>query len=84
MYRTAWDILGGFDKRFTPHDYEDVDLGMRIGKSNDFSLILRDDLPLRHNPASTIGYTDERFEHTVKMRALFAEKWGLSNEPERP
>lgn len=84
LYKTAWDILGGFDKRFAPHDYEDVDLGYRISKSDDFSLILRDDLPLRHISAATIGYTDERFEHTVKMRAVFAEKWGLSNEPERP
>lgn len=84
IYRAAWNILGGFDPRFVPHDYEDVDFGYRIAKSDSFSLIERPDLPIRHAPASTIGYTDERFEHTVKMRALFAEKWELENEPVRP
>lgn len=84
LYKTSWDILGGFDKRFQPHDYEDVDLGMRIFKSDDFSLIERADLPIRHMPASTIGYGPERYERTCEMRAKFAEKWGLPNEPERP
>lgn len=84
LYKRSWDILGGFDERFQPHDYEDVDLGMRIFKSDDFSLIERDDLPIRHLPASTIGYGPERFDRTCAMRAIFAEKWELPNEPERP
>jgi len=84
LYKASWDILGGFDERFQPHDYEDVDLGMRISTSDDFSLIERADLPIRHLTASTIGYSTERYEYTCKMRALFAEKWGLVNEPARP
>lgn len=84
MHRNAWMILDGFDERFAPHDYEDVDLGYRISKSDDFELVIRADLPLRHSPASTIGYSDGRYDRTVQMRALFAEKWGLPNIPERP
>ena len=84
MYRSTWDTLGGFDKRFAPYDYEDLDLGYRIAKSDDFSLIERANLPLRHHAASTIGYGDGRHEQTVTNRAKFAEKWGLPNVPERP
>lgn len=84
LYKTAWDTLGGFDERFKPYDYEDVDIGMRISKSVDFNLVERADLPIKHIGASTIGYNPDRYEHTCKMRALFAEKWGLANQPERP
>ena len=83
MERDLWDELGGFDPRYKPHDYEDVDLGMRIIKQNKIMTAMPD-LPIRHLVAGTIGYTPERMEHTIKMRAKFAEKWGLTNEPERP
>lgn len=84
MHMTAWERLGGFDERFYPYDYEDVDLGYRVTKDPTLFLVEEPSLPLRHQAASTIGYNDERFEHTVRMRVLFAAKWGLPNEPERP
>lgn len=84
MHIDAWKLLGGFDERFVPHDYEDVDLGYRIAQSFPLSLVERSDLPIQHRPASTIGYNDARYEQTVRMRALFAEKWNLPNQPERP
>jgi hypothetical protein len=34
--------------------------------------------------AQTVGYSPERYEQTVRMRALFAAKHGLENRPERP
>lgn len=83
-YRTTWVGLGGFDNvTFYPYDYEDMDLSYRALKK---SVVIQavPELPLEHFPASTIGYTDERYEHTVAMRAKFAEKWGLINRPERP
>jgi hypothetical protein len=84
MEREAWKRLGGFDERFVPHDYEDVDLGMKIMKDANIDLKAASFLPLQHMVAQTIGFNSERYENTVKMRALFAEKWGLINDPERP
>ena len=83
-YRTTWNGLGGFDnKTFYPYDYEDMDLSYRALKAG-IAIQAVPELPLEHHPASTIGYTDERYAHTVAMRAKFAEKWGLINQPERP
>lgn len=84
LHAETWQALGGFDPRFAPHDYEDVDLGYRIAKTEGLELIERADLPISHQAASTIGYTAERRDHTVIMRAAFAEKWGLENVPENP
>jgi GT2 family glycosyltransferase len=83
MERDLWDQFGGFDKRYKPYDFEDVDLGMTVAKHGKI-LTAKPDLPIRHLVAGTIGYTPERMEHTIKMRAKFAEKWELTNEPERP
>jgi len=84
MRRSTWDYLGGFDERFVPYDYEDVDLGYRISKDEKAVLIELSNLPLKHQAASTIGYNGARHEHTVQMRSLFAEKWDLANQPIRP
>jgi GT2 family glycosyltransferase len=84
MLRTVWDRLGGFDQRFSPHDYEDVDLSHRIKLERELEALAYPGLPIRHSAASTIGYSDERYERTVEMRRLFAEKWGLPNVPKRP
>jgi len=80
--RNAWETVGGFDERFVPHDYEDVDLGMKCRERG--VRIIQASLPLTHHAAGTIGYNTERMEHTIKMRMLFAEKWSLPNIPERP
>lgn len=78
-----WAELGRFDGRFAPYDYEDVDLGMEA-QAADISVIAMPDLPLFHQGAGTIGFNPDRMEQTVRMRALFAKKWDLINEPERP
>lgn len=82
MNRDLWDELEGFDTRFHPYDYEDVDLSWRVTTAGGF--IVKKELPLEHLAAGTIGYSPERYEHTVRMRALFAEKYGFINKPERP
>jgi GT2 family glycosyltransferase len=77
--------LQGFDDAtFHPYDYEDMDLCYRAAQEHGWSLLAIPELPLRHTVAGTIGYNPERFDHTVKMRARFAAKHDLVNEPERP
>jgi len=83
MARSTWEMLGGFDERFAPCDYEDIDLGMKASQKN-IPLIEANNLPVEHLIAGTIGYGQERFAQTVEMRRRFAEKWGLVNEPEVP
>jgi len=80
--RDVWEKLGGFDERFVPYDYEDVDLGYRAKLMG--IPIVQSSAPVIHDAAGTIGYSPERMEHTVRMRALFAKKWNLPNVPERP
>lgn len=82
MKKATWDVLGGFDEQFFPYDYEDLDLSYRAVKEG-FPLIQLS-LPVIHHAASTIGYNPDRYAHTVRMRAKFAEKWGLPNEPKVP
>lgn len=77
--------LQGFDDAtFHPYDYEDMDLCYRATQEHGWSLLAIPELPLRHTVAGTIGYSPERFDHTVKMRSRFAAKHELVNVPERP
>jgi GT2 family glycosyltransferase len=77
--------LGGFDSdTFHPYDYDDIDLCYRAQQEHGWSLLAIPELPLRHGVAGTIGYSPERFDHTVEMRARFAAKHQLVNWPERP
>jgi GT2 family glycosyltransferase len=82
MKKETFEYIEGFDGRFAPYDYEDVDLSYRAHKLN--IPMMKVALPLQHLAAGTIGYSDDRMDHTCRMRALFAEKWGLPNIPERP
>lgn len=82
MKKETFDKIGGFDDRFAPYDYEDVDFSYQAHKLN--LPLIKTALPIKHLVAGTIGYSDERMDHTCKMRALFADKWGLPNVPERP
>lgn len=79
----VWSKLERFDPRFAPNDYEDVDLGMKAQAAS-IPVLAIPDLPLVHDGAGTIGYNPDRMEQTVRMRSLFAQKWGLVNEPPRP
>ncbi len=84
MDRNVWNQLEGFDtETFHPNDYEDMDLSHRARQAG-IGLAAIPDLPIEHLVAGTIGYNPARYEHTVKMRAAFAEKWDLQNIPIRP
>lgn len=80
----TWAQLEGFDERFYPTDYEDVDIGMKVMESGKFKLIELPSLPLHHGVAGTVPYGPSRMLNTYEQRERFAKKWGLPNEPERP
>jgi GT2 family glycosyltransferase len=78
MKRNVWGEIGGFDPLFVPAGYEDVDFSYQATLAG-YKLVALPELPVRHESLSA-----ERYEHTVRMKTLFAAKWGLSNIPERP
>jgi GT2 family glycosyltransferase len=90
MARGNWDYIGGFDELYYPYDYEDIDLSTAFRRipsiqvAPDARIKSMEMLPIVHAGGQTIGFTPERYEHTVRMRALFADKWGVLNVPERP
>lgn len=75
-WREVWNGLGGFDERFVPCDYEDVDLSYRATQSGIRLVSLN--LPLRHIGGTSANQLQRR-EITDGNRKLFAEKWGLEN-----
>lgn len=75
--KLAWEEIGGFDDRFAPADFEDVDfsteairLGYRLEQLEG---------SYQHLVAQTIGYNPERLKITEKNREKFKEKW-VKNE----
>lgn len=78
MRRAAWDEIGGFDPLFVPAGFEDVDFSHRAVLKG-YKLGAVPELPARHESMAA-----ERYEHTVRMKALFAKKWDFVNTPARP
>lgn len=75
MRTKLWRKLGGFDERYVPHDYEDIDFSYNAMQDGAQLRQLR--VPLTHIGAGTVGYSPQRRAITEKHRILFAEKWEL-------
>lgn len=70
----AWKDIGGFDERYCPNDFEDVDLST-TAISKGYGLVSLNNPGIRHIGGQTIGYTEERMELTEKNRKKFEDKW---------
>lgn len=79
MTSKTFEELGGFDERYTPGDYEDIDLSYMATQQD--RLLMAVNLPLKHLSGQTGRQLPNRREMTEKHRGLFAEKWRLQNEP---
>lgn len=69
--------LGGFDERYSPCDYEDMDLCLNAQKQG--HRLVRLPVPIKHISGQSglqIGI-EKRKEITRKNRLKLAEKWGL-------
>lgn len=69
-----WDKWGGFDTRYAPHDFEDVDLST-TALVHGAKLVSLNNPGVRHIGAQSIGYNEQREELTKRNRKLFEEKW---------
>lgn len=84
MRSEVFEELGGFDERFNPHDYEDVDLSNSIVNHPQFTIKALTHLPISHMGPMTVNYGPERYKITCINRQKFADKWNLINKPEMP
>lgn len=73
-HNDAWTDIGGFDERFMPYDYEDVDFSTSA-ISKGYGLVPFPDGYATHIGAQSIHYGDEREEQTQRNRKKFEEKW---------
>jgi GT2 family glycosyltransferase len=69
-----WKMLDYFDERYTPCDFEDVDLSTKASNLG-MELVPLNNVGLVHKGAATIGYNETRLANTKKNQKLFEEKW---------
>ena len=69
-----WEMLNYFDERFTPCDYEDIDLSTEALKVG-MELVPLNNPGLIHLGAQTLGYNPEREANTIKNKERFETKW---------
>lgn len=72
--RDGWDALGYFDERFSPNDFEDVDLSTTALHTG-FELYSLNNPKVRHIGGQSIGYNEQREELTKANRKKFEAKW---------
>jgi len=77
-----WQTLGGFDIRFAPSDFEDVDLST-LALKYEYELVALNNPGLHHIGGQSYGYTEERRKRTETNRKKFEEKWIEKNENSR-
>jgi GT2 family glycosyltransferase len=73
LTKATYEELGGFDERYSPCDYEDMDLCYSAVKSG--RNLVQLDLPIRHISGGSA--MPDRLAITERNRVKFAEKWGL-------
>lgn len=74
-WKDNWQELGGFDERYSPNDYEDIDLSTSAVDKGYMLVALPEVEKLHHMAAQSIGYSSEREELTKINRKKFEEKW---------
>ena len=78
MAADVFQSIGGFDERYSPCDYEDVDFSYAAEEKG--IKLVKVPMPLRHIGGQTGVLLPERREITKRNRIKFAKKWGLPNE----
>ena len=70
--RSAFDAVGGFDPRFAPAYYEDVDLALRLADAGQRCRLVTDRPVVHHHLGPDAG----RAEIAERSRRLFVDRWG--------
>ena len=70
----SWKELEYFDERYTPADFEDVDLST-TAISLGYQLVPLNNPSIEHLGGRTIGYSQDRLEITNMNKKKFERKW---------
>lgn len=73
-YKKVWEVLGGFDEKYSPYDYEDVDLSTNA-MSKGIELAALNSTFLHHIGGGTIGFNSDRVKITNRNREYWSIKW---------
>jgi len=76
--KETWKDLGGFDDRYAPNDYEDVDIST-TALSKGYTLVALDNVSLTHLGGKTLQYSPNRQALTETNREKFRDKWIKKN-----
>lgn len=74
MKSKDWETFGGFDERYTPSDFEDIDLSTTALKLG-YDLVPLNHQGLKHLGGQSYGYTPKREARTKENREKFKKKW---------
>jgi GT2 family glycosyltransferase len=69
-----WEHIGGFDERYCPNDFEDIDASTSW-ISEGYSLVQLENTAITHLGAATLGYNPEREKTTIANKEKFRKKW---------
>lgn len=77
FHKRSWDDIGGFDERYSPNDFEDMDFSTAaIDKGYLLVPLIHASNPrIWHTSGQTLGYGPEREKLTKKNQAKFKKKW---------
>ena len=73
FHKKDWDNFGGFDTRYIPYDYEDVDLSTTYLHSG--GEIVPINVDIVHLGGQSIKFSPERAAQTEKNKEKFRLKW---------
>ncbi len=72
--KEVWDNLGGFDPRYAPQDFEDVDRSATAIEMG-YRLVGLNSPHLKHIGGQTANYNEKRLAITNRNKQKFFEKW---------
>ena len=73
FHKSEWSNFGGFDERYAPYDFEDVDISTTyLHKGGHITAIMAD---VQHMGAQTYKYSEAREKQTKTNQKKFEEKW---------
>lgn len=72
--KSLWEEIGGFDERFSPAYYEDVDLAFEVRRRG-YKVVYQPESEVVHFEGVTESLDRERIEKIDENRKKFLEKW---------
>ena len=78
--KKIYEEVGGFDERYYPFNYEDVDFNVKL-RINDYKIMVRGDCVLDHIGSQTVlkVWKGQLTKYHTENKQRFKDKWGTFN-----